>query len=152
MRAERRVFANIWLICVMLSVSVSQVRPRQAQEASVAGYELYSWSGTGGGWNFCIRPNTSSEATVEEVFNEKTVLRGVEQLKRRIARLPAGAEIYWFDRIPLGKGPKAKGSERIGYPPAEVREQIRGYAEKHRIKVLILSSLFKPLSAAPSVP
>jgi hypothetical protein len=108
------------------------------------GYELYSWPGLGGVWNFCIRPNTDSEATVEQVFNKKTVLRGIDQLKRRISELPVNAQIYWADRIPAGKGPKAKDSESLGYPPAEIREQVRQYSEKHHVEVQILNPLFNP--------
>jgi hypothetical protein len=108
------------------------------------GYELYSWPGTSGGWNFCVRPNTNSEATVEQVFNKKTVLRSVDQLERRISELPVGAKVYWVDRIPSGEGPRAKGSESLAYPPAEIREKIRGYAEKHHVKVEVLNPLFNP--------
>src|SRR5882672_2248915 len=60
-------------------------------------YELYSWQGSNGGWNFCLLYNTSSEKTVQEVFSKKTELRGLGQLKHRISALPVGSSIVWVD-------------------------------------------------------
>jgi hypothetical protein len=98
-------------------------------------YELYSWPDSSGGWNFCVLYNTSSEKTVQQVFNKKTELRGVDQLKHRISELPAGASIAWVDRLPSGTGPKAKGSESLKYPPADIMADVRRFAEEHNIKV-----------------
>ncbi len=133
----------IGLMCMTLSVCLSQVRDRLPYEVRL-GYELYSWPRSSGGWNFCIRPNTEREATVEEVFNNEGILRGVDQLKRRISQLPAGAKIFWVDRIPSGNGPRAKGSEILGYPSSEIREQIRHYANRHHVDIEVLDPLVNP--------
>lgn len=98
-------------------------------------YELYSWRASGRGWSFCLLYNTSSEKTVQQVFNKKTELRGVDQLKRRIAQLPAGASISWVDRLPSGTGAKAKGSESLKYPPVEIMNDVKRFCEAHNIKV-----------------
>jgi hypothetical protein len=133
----------IALIWMVFSVCFSQDSGTSFSKVPMD-YELYSWPGTGGDWNFCVRPNTNSEATVEQVFNKRTVLRSVAQLERRISELPAGAKVYWVDRIPSGKGPRAKGSESLTYPPADIRNQVRKYAEKHHVEVEVLSPLFNP--------
>jgi hypothetical protein len=108
------------------------------------GWELYSWPNADGGWTYSIRPNTNSEATVERVFNKESQLKGIEQVKRAISKLPKGAIIYWLDRIPSGTGSRAAGSESLGYPPARVRDQIRRYAKKYQIEVQIPNPLFNP--------
>ena len=143
MRGTRQGLCYIGLMWMMLSVSVSQVRDSPPHETRM-GYELYSWPESSDRWNFCIRLNTNSEATVKQVFDKKTVLRGVAQLKRRISELPAGAKVFWVDRIPSGNGPKAKGSESLSYPRAELREEIRGYAKKHQVEVQVLNRLLNP--------
>jgi len=129
-----RTLLLISLICMTASISLSQHR------LTPMGYELYSWQDSTGGWNFSISYNTSREKTVKEVFNQKTVLRGVDQLKRRLSKLPNGASVFWLDRIPTGTRPKAKGSESLGYPPLEMIQEIQKYAEAHKIKVEVLSS------------
>src|SRR5580704_14692035 len=78
-------------------------------------YELYSWRGPNGTWNFSLLPNTSSEKSVTLVFNKKVASHGLDQLKKTISLLPEGATIALLDRLPTGTGPKAKGSERLTY-------------------------------------
>jgi hypothetical protein len=102
------------------------------------GYELYSWQSPNGDWNFCVLFNTSSEKTIEEVFDAKTTLRGVNQLKQKLSTLPEGARIFWLDRIPTGTGPKAKGSGGLRYPPSDIIEEIRHYAEAHKIRIEVV--------------
>lgn len=98
-------------------------------------YELYSWQNSSGTWDFCLLYNTSSQKTVKEVFNRKITLQGVEKLKNRISELPAGASIFWVDRLPAGTGPKAKGSESLKYPPAEIVSDVKRFSEAHHIDI-----------------
>ena len=142
-KAMRQALWCIGLMCMTLSLCFSQNSGGSLQKAPL-GYELYSWSGTSGEWNFCIRPNTDSEATVEQVFDKKTTLQGVHQLERRISELPPGAKVFWVDRIPSGKGPRAKGSESLGYPPVKIRQHVRRFGEKHHVQVEVLNPLFNP--------
>jgi hypothetical protein len=139
----RQAACLIGLVGVLVSFCSAQL-PDDPLRKPLMAYELYSWPNGKGGFTFCILPNTSSEKSAEQVFNEKTLLRGTTQLKRKIAELPSGARLYWNNRIPWGKGTKAQGSESLGYPPADVREQIRRYAEKHHVEVQILNPLFNP--------
>jgi hypothetical protein len=118
----------------MMLFCASRASGNAGQKTPMA-YELYSWQDSSGGWNFSLLYNTSSEKTVQQVFNKKTELRGVDQLKHRISELSAGAGISWVDRLPSGTGPKAKGSESLKYPPAEIMADVRRFAEAHNIKV-----------------
>lgn len=122
-------------ICFTITLfSVLQCAGNAAQKTPM-NYELYSWQDSTGGWSFSVLYNTSSEKTVKEVFNKKTELRGVDQLKHRISELPAGASISWVDRLPTGTKPKAKGSEGLKYPPAEIMDDVKRFAEAHGITI-----------------
>jgi len=96
-------------------------------------YELYSWK-SADGWNFNILYNTNRQKTVKEVFDPKKVVRGLDELKRRVSEMPAGSQIEWFDRLTLG-GVKVKGSESLDYPPEEVISEVRSYAQGRGIEI-----------------
>jgi hypothetical protein len=75
---------------------------------------------------------------VQQVFSRKSLLPGVEQLERAISAMPAGAHIYWLNRIPTGTGPRAKASERLTYPPTDIRDKVVRYAQRRHIEVEVL--------------
>jgi hypothetical protein len=102
------------------------------------GYELFSWRGAKGEWEFQLLFNTNSEKTSAEVFNEKTALKGFEKLKRRIRELPEGSTIFWLDRVPSGSKPKAKGSDRLKYPPANLIKRIKRDATERHVGLKVL--------------
>jgi hypothetical protein len=99
------------------------------------GYELYSWQESNGKWSFCLLASPSGpNISAEQVFNKKFLLSGVKELNRKISGLPVGATIFWLDRI-MGTSQEAKESERLSYPPANMIDQVRQYAEKYHIEV-----------------
>lgn len=103
------------------------------------GYELYSWQEPNNSWSFRLLPSPSGvNIRSEEVFNKKFLLHGVNGLKREISKLPIAATIYWLDHILPGTGPKTKQSERLIYPPGNIIEQVRRYAEKRHVDVQML--------------
>ncbi len=99
------------------------------------GYELYSWQKSNGEWAFCLLGMTDREKTIGEVFDKKATLHGVRGLRQRIARLPEHLLVVWYDRLTSGPGLRAKGSERLRYPPPGIVEQVRHFAAKRGIKV-----------------
>jgi hypothetical protein len=128
----------VWIVSLIFLVSVCSSQPERTPR--IRGYELYSWQDEQCNWIFSLLPNTSSEKTVEMVFDPKKSLRGMNQLQRELAKLPEGERIFWFDRIPSGTGPKAKGSERLSYPELLLVEQIKSYSKARGIGVEILPS------------
>ena len=64
-----------------------------------------------------------------EVFNKKFLLHGVDGLNREISKLPIAATVY-----------KTKHSQRLSYPPADIIEQVRRYAEKLHVDVQMLNA------------
>lgn len=107
----------------------------QRAEDAVSTYELYSWPNPQGGWNFCLLHTTNREKTVQEVLNQQTALRGIDQLKREMFKLPKGSNIVWFDRL-TWNGVKVKGSENLKYPPKEIIVEVKHYAEVRTMKLV----------------
>ena len=102
-------------------------------------YELYSWHAPDGSWNFCLLHSPSGRYIQgEEVFTKRLLLGGVSELNRKISKLPVGATIYWLDRILPVTDRKAKESQSLSYPPENVIEQIRRYAEARHVDVQML--------------
>ena len=131
------------LTCIAIAVCSAQ-SPNDSLRKPPLGYELYSWQGPDGGWNFRLLPSPSGvNVPAEAVFNKKFLLRGVDGLDREILKLPVGATIYWLDHI-LGSGPQAKGSERLMYPPANIVDQVRRSAKTRHLEVQMLRANQNP--------
>jgi hypothetical protein len=126
------------LLIIPLTCFLATV-PYAAGQAGTAGdvvltYELYSWQNQRGGWNFCLLFTTNRQKTVEEVFNKKSTLYGLDALKKRISELPIHSNIVWFDRLTLS-GTRVKGSESLRYPPKEIVEEVKHYAAGHNVEI-----------------
>jgi hypothetical protein len=99
-------------------------------------YELYSWQDSKDGeWLFSFLYNTNRNKTVKEVFNTKTALKGLNQLKLKLSETPRGSHVVWLDQLTLN-GAKVKGSESLKYPPADVVSEIRRYAKARDIEMI----------------
>jgi hypothetical protein len=99
-------------------------------------YELYSWQQDDGRWNFRLLaspsgPNVSSE----QVFDKRFLLRGIKELKRKISELPVGATVFWFDRILGDSSQESQPTKKLGYPPAEMIQDIKHYSGTRKINV-----------------
>ena len=133
-------YSKILLIVVGFIATAMVLVAQQTSKMGSMAYELYSWQQPRGAWSFSVVPSPSGvNVSAEQVFNKKSVLRGVTELKRRISDLPSGASILWPDRISLNTGEKAKESAKLSYPSAEIMQDIKRYAEAHKIKVEVLS-------------
>jgi hypothetical protein len=129
-----RTLSAILLACCLSSFAHPAQSTRSAGIGVIPTFELYSWQNPQGTWNFFLIHTTNRQKTVEEVFNDKTALRGVEQLKQKMSKLPRGARIVWFDRLTL-REVKVKGSEGLEYPPKEVVDEVKSYADTHAIRL-----------------
>lgn len=98
-------------------------------------YELYSWPDNSGGWNFSILGTTSRVKTPEEIFNEKEAIRGVDKLKQKISHLVRPSRIVWTENLAY-KGVPIKGTERLGWPPREIIEDVKLYAAERHVEIL----------------
>ena len=130
--------AAVCLAVLTCLAGPSLAQTRDPFERAPKGYELYSWPDSNGAWNFCILYGTNRKKVTEEVFSQKTLLHGLDQLERKIAGLSGGTRIFWANRIPSGSGPRSIGSERLAYPPLDIRERIIAYAKKYHIDVQVI--------------
>ena len=126
-------------VLLFVAVASSFLIGLEAQEAGntppiTRTYELYSWQNAKGVWNFQLLNTTNRQKTVQEVFNTKSALRGVDELKRKISTLPASSDILWFDRLTLS-GTKVRGSERLKYPPKQIIDDVKRDVESHGVKL-----------------
>ena len=129
---------QILLLVALTSITIafcSARGPNDCLRKPPMAYELYSWQESSGGWRFCLLASPSGpNISAEQVFNKKFRLNGVKEVKQRISALPVGATIFWLDRI-TDTGQETAASERLSYPPADILEQVRQYAEKHHVEV-----------------
>jgi len=99
-------------------------------------YELYSWQSKRTNWNFCLLYTTNRQKTVKEILNDKSVLYGVETLKKKLSTLPVNTTVVWFDRLTLG-GVRIKGSESLKYPTDQIIDEIRHYGSARGIEISV---------------
>lgn len=129
-----RVSPMISLIFCLVTFAFATESLGKSAGGVIPTYELYSWQDSNGAWNFSLLYTTNRQKTVEEVFNEKTALHGVDKLKRRISKLPKSSRVVWFDRLTLG-GVRVEGSESLKYPPKEIVDELKRYSDAHAIKL-----------------
>lgn len=137
---KRRTLLVITSTCLVAIFCAAQSRPNDSLRKLPTLYELYSWrDDPNGTWNFCLLPSPSGVYTpAEAVFSKKFLLRGMNDLKREISKLPTGARIYWFDRILPETAANAKESQRLSYPPQRVIDEVQRYAETHHVQVEVM--------------
>lgn len=132
----RQTLLLVGLICITVAQCFAQAANNPLRKPPM-GYELYSWHGPNGSWNFSLVPSPSGvNIPAEAVFNKKFLLHGIKALNKEMSRLPAGTTIYWLDRI-LGNGPKTKKTGRLSYPPANIIDQIRQTAETLHVELVL---------------
>jgi hypothetical protein len=120
------------MLVVVAALGMGQVSPWKA-------YELYSWQGVDGGWNFCMLPSPSGvNVTAKQVFGSKRIIRGVSELRRRIATLSPETTVFWLDRF-TDTGQKSGQGGTLTYPTSEVVMEVKRQAESHKIKLEVSS-------------
>lgn len=114
---------------------------------SAKGYELFCWK-IDSGWAFTLITATNRNKSFEEITNAdmtitddeliKITLNNIEDLKKLIARMPAGEEIFWGG-INLA-GQVSEGAAYFTYPPAEDVEKIIQSAEAAGVNITMLGT------------
>jgi len=126
---------SILLIAIaLLTAATGLAAQQQGVTANLNLYELYSWIDTDGEWRFSLQPATGEgNLSSDQVFDPKITLKGVKDLKKKIAALPQGSSISWANQLEPGNGTKPKGI--IAYPPEKMKRDIQGYAWRHNVGV-----------------
>ena len=125
------------LIAVSLcSASVPSARAAEPASAAPAtkpalkGMELYSWQDAKSQeWRYALLQGTNRAKTVDQIRDEKNVIKTTEELKKRLAELAPGETIHWN----LGNGQKAAGWT---IPPPETDKAILDFLKARKLTVV----------------
>jgi hypothetical protein len=121
------------LLCLLLPVlalaalsSICRADDKREKKPRFKGVELYSWQEKGDWW-FVLLSGTNRIKTENEVKAARSRTKGAENLKKELARLAVGEQVFWT--LP------AKGFE---LPPKEVQQAIRKAARGVQIELHIV--------------
>ena len=95
---------------------------KREEKPRFKGVELYSWQDKSGAWKFVLLDGTNRLKTEEEVKSAKTQVNGAKDLKKALARLAVGEQVFWTHPI--------KGFQ---FPPQTTREKIEKAAKEAKI-------------------
>ena len=93
---------------------------------SFKGYELYSWR-SDGEWNFSLLVGTNRIKTRAEVLDPAARILGLDELKRRLDRLPRGEQVFWSARH--------EETPEIALPPDSLIAEIDAYCDRRGIEL-----------------
>ncbi|HEY9075237.1 MAG TPA: hypothetical protein VIO61_01750 [Anaerolineaceae bacterium] len=89
-----------WIYLLMLlflaGCSTAGTPTRSAQPA-FKGIELYSWKPEGKDWQFSLLPGTNRLKSTEEVTASQATISGVTALKKHLASLAVGEQVFWHN-------------------------------------------------------
>jgi len=120
--------------CLCLAqVSGGPGRPEGSPTRGGAGV-LIGWQDLKGRWTFSIFEWPFGRAPTLEDVRRYPVLRGREQLKRKISSLPEGYILTWQDQRMLDPD-SVKPVDRplLTVPPQAVRAEVKRFAEAHHV-------------------
>jgi hypothetical protein len=117
------------LACLSTTVLIAAVlcgvcRADEKERPRFKGVELYSWKDIGGDWMFVLLNGTNDLKTEAVVKSAKTKVKGADKLKKALARLAVGEQVFWTHLI--------RGFE---YPPKVMREEIEKAAKEAKIEL-----------------
>lgn len=95
---------------------------KREEKPRFKGVELYSWKDKSGNWTFVLLDGTNRLKKEGEVKAAKNQVKGVEKLKKAIAQLAAGEQVFWMHSI-----------EGFEFPPAAIRKEIEQAARAAKI-------------------
>jgi hypothetical protein len=109
-------------LTVAVVCGVCRADEKREEKPRFKGVELYSWKDKGGAWQFTLLDGTNRLKTEEEVKSAKTRVQGAKDLRKALARLAVGEQVFWTHPI--------KGFE---FPPQATREEIEKAAKEAKI-------------------
>jgi hypothetical protein len=115
---------------------------------SMKGYELVSWQEDGDWW-FTLVTGTNRQKSFEELTSPqswiipdefiKVTTSSLTDLKGIIERMPSESELLWGGMELSGE--VAETATYFTYPPTEIQNEIAGWCDKYRIKLVRLADL-----------
>ncbi len=124
--------ARILLLLISLSALLlgcaSQAVPTiSPAQHLLKGWGMYSWQESGD-WNFVLFPLTNAVKTTQEIMASGDKVKGVENLKRELARMPRGEEVSW----------STDGTPEFSVPPGEIVVDLAQFCGEHGIVLKVM--------------
>jgi hypothetical protein len=81
----------------LVAVPMSCFKPmvNRTDKTCLKGIELYSWKSSDQEWWFSLLPGTNRLKQENEIKNPEVALTGIEELKKRLAHLAPGENVFW---------------------------------------------------------
>jgi len=126
------------------STALPQKFDTKAIQASMKGWELYSWPSTlqtCSDWNYAILPASNSLKSYDLVTNDNVLLQAVgqEQLKSLLNKFPSGEHISWMGENWLSAtwGLSNLSHKNLALPPLNITEEIRQHCSSLQLDLII---------------
>jgi hypothetical protein len=111
-------------LTVAVLCGVCRADERREEKPRFKGVELYSWKNIGGDWEFVLLNGTNELKTEAKVKSARNRVKGDDKLKKALARLAVGEQVFWTHPI--------RGFE---YPAKAMREEIEKAAKEAKIEL-----------------
>jgi hypothetical protein len=112
---------------------------------SAKGYELYSWQ-NGSDWNFTLITGTNRTKSFDEIIAPgntlssdgfvKLSVTGLEEIKKMLALLPSGEQVFWAGMDLTGQVPS--GTVFLTFPPQNVIQDLTWFCTQRHITLQLL--------------
>ncbi|MBA4367568.1 MAG: hypothetical protein C0403_08005 [Desulfobacterium sp.] len=66
-------------------------------QTAFKGIELNSWKSADGDWHFSLLIGTNRKKLIQEIKDPKVTIVGVANLKKKLAELPKGENVFWVN-------------------------------------------------------
>ena len=113
---------SLAVIVALAFVAAARAGDEREGRPRFKGVELYSWQDARTGWAFALLDGTNRLKTAAEVKGPRNRIAGVAELKKALARLAVGENVYWTHPI-----------EGFEYPPAATVQEVRACAKRLNI-------------------
>ncbi|MBI4860605.1 MAG: hypothetical protein HY815_10130 [Candidatus Riflebacteria bacterium] len=124
-----------------LAVGMDRKPSTRNAKPAFKGVELYSWEAPGKGFTFVLLPGTNRIKTLAEIVTAPGRDHGLTSLKRALEKLPAGEEVFWFNRCDLGEaagsGSNPQPKIKLTFPGPKVVAHLIKVGEKHRVTLAV---------------
>jgi hypothetical protein len=121
---------SLGVIVALAFVGAARAGDEREGRPRFKGVELYSWQDARTGWAFALLDGTNRLKTAAEVKDPRNWIAGVAELKKALARLAVGENVYWTHPI-----------EGFEYPPEATVEEVRAWAKRLNITVHTLEPM-----------
>jgi len=126
---RRSILAVVALLLIAAAVS------GQTSQASIKGYELYSWK-IKSHWYYSLMPRSNSSKTFEEITASALVRRDTSGLTSALNELPKGEEVFWMGDAPAGAIKSAtEHGLSLKHPSRKRIKRIKAICDKLGIKL-----------------